>query len=104
MNLNRNLPILLLALATFSPTLLRADTFRVAEYNLENYLDQPTESRRFVKSDEDKAQIRESIRALKPDVISFEEMGSTNALMELRASLRAEGLDLPYWEHVSGFD
>jgi endonuclease/exonuclease/phosphatase family metal-dependent hydrolase len=31
-------------------------------------------------------------------------MGSTNALLELRDSLKAEGLDLPYWEHVSGFD
>jgi endonuclease/exonuclease/phosphatase family metal-dependent hydrolase len=31
-------------------------------------------------------------------------MGSTNALLELRESLKAEGLDLPYWEHVTGFD
>jgi len=64
---------------------VRADTIRVAEYNVENYLDQPTESRRVVKSPEARAKIRESIRALKPDVISLEEMGSTNALLELRA-------------------
>jgi endonuclease/exonuclease/phosphatase family metal-dependent hydrolase len=82
----------------------RAETFRVAEYNVENYLDQPTETRRSVKSDEAKAKIRESIRALKPDVLSLEEIGTTNALLELRASLKAEGLDFPYWEHVSGFD
>jgi endonuclease/exonuclease/phosphatase family metal-dependent hydrolase len=31
-------------------------------------------------------------------------MGTTNALLELRDSLKAEGLDLPYWEHVSGSD
>jgi endonuclease/exonuclease/phosphatase family metal-dependent hydrolase len=31
-------------------------------------------------------------------------MGSTNALLELRDTLKAEGLDLPYWEHVAGFD
>ncbi|HEX4263505.1 MAG TPA: endonuclease/exonuclease/phosphatase family protein [Verrucomicrobiae bacterium] len=96
--------LLCLAVLTLSPTLLRAETFRIAAYNLENYLDQPTESRHSVKSAEAKAKIRESIRALKPDVISFEEMGSTNALLELRASLKAEGLDFPYWEHVSGFD
>src|SRR5437870_4455124 len=86
------------------PTLLHAETFRVATYNLENYLDQPTESRPHVKSEAAKAKIRESIRALKPDVLALQEMGSTNALLELRASLKREGLDYPYWEHVSGFD
>lgn len=81
-----------------------AEIFRVAAYNIENYLDQPTETRHFVKSAEAKAEIRESIHALNPDVISFEEVGSTNALLELRDSLKAEGLDFPYWEHVSGSD
>ena len=95
---------LALILFVSCPALLRAEIFRVAAYNVENYLDQPTESRRFVKSAEAKAKIRESIRALKPDVISLEEMGSTNALLELRNSLKAEGLDFPYWEHVNGFD
>ena len=83
---------------------VNAETFRVAAYNVENYLDQPTESRRHLKSAEAKAKIRESILAIKPDVIAFEEMGGTNALLELRDSLKAAGLDLPYWEHVSGFD
>jgi endonuclease/exonuclease/phosphatase family metal-dependent hydrolase len=103
--MNLRLKLLLFALFIFSLSSgLRAETFRIAEYNLENYLDQPTETRRSVKSDEAKTKIRESIRAMKPDVISFEEMGSTNALFELRASLKEEGLDFPYWEHVSGFD
>jgi endonuclease/exonuclease/phosphatase family metal-dependent hydrolase len=83
---------------------LAAGTFRVATYNVENYLDQATESRHFVKSPEAKAKIRESIRALNPDVLALEEMGTTNALLELRASLKADGLDYPYWEHVSGAD
>jgi endonuclease/exonuclease/phosphatase family metal-dependent hydrolase len=81
-----------------------AGTFRVATYNVENYLDQPTESRHFVKSAEAKAKIREGIRALNPDVLALEEMGSTNALLELRATLKTEGLDFPYWEHVTGAD
>jgi endonuclease/exonuclease/phosphatase family metal-dependent hydrolase len=80
-----------------------AETFRVAAYNVENYLAEATGTRT-VKSAEAKAKIRESIRALKPDVLALEEMGSTNALLELRDSLKAEGLDFPYWEHVSGFD
>jgi endonuclease/exonuclease/phosphatase family metal-dependent hydrolase len=83
---------------------LPAETFRVATYNVENYLDQPTESRPQIKSVEARNKVRESIRALNPDVLALEEMGSTNALLELRASLKAEGLDYPYWEHVQGWD
>ncbi len=90
---------LLLATAT-----LPAESFRVATYNLENYLDAPTYTRPRIKSPEARAKIRESIRALHPDVIALEEMGTTNALLELRGSLRADGWDFPYWEHVSGFD
>lgn len=81
-----------------------AETFRVATYNVENYLDQPTESRRNVKSAAAKASVRESIKAMKPDVIAFQEMGSLSALMELRDSLKKAGLDLPNWEHITGFD
>ena len=81
-----------------------AETFRVATYNVENYLDTPTETRPHVKSAAAKAKIRESIHAINPDVLALEEMGTTNALMELRASLKADGLDFPFWEHVSGAD
>ncbi len=103
MKLDFCLPILLGTFFVGRPPLY-AETFRVAAYNVENYLDQPTESRRHPKSSEAKAKIRESILAIKPDVIAFEEMGGTNALLELRDSLKAARLDLPYWEHVSGFD
>jgi endonuclease/exonuclease/phosphatase family metal-dependent hydrolase len=91
------------AAALFSSCAL-AGTFRVATYNVENYLDQPTETRHFAKSAEAKAKVRETIEAMKPDVLALEEMGTTNALLELRASLKADGLDFPFWEHVSGAD
>jgi endonuclease/exonuclease/phosphatase family metal-dependent hydrolase len=94
----------LLILALRCSVAFAAGTFRVATYNLENYLDQPTESRPHAKSAEAKAKIRESIQALNPDVLALEEMGTTNALLELRASLKADGLDFPFWEHVSGAD
>ena len=81
-----------------------AETFRVASYNVENYLDQPTESRHHAKTDEARAKIRESIKAMCPDVIAFEEMGTMNALLELRASLKADGLDFPFWEYIQSFD
>ncbi len=81
-----------------------AGTFRIATYNVENYLDQPTASRHAVKSAEAKAKVRETIRALNPDVLALEEMGSTNALLELRAALKADGQDFPFWEHIQSFD
>jgi endonuclease/exonuclease/phosphatase family metal-dependent hydrolase len=96
----RLLPIVLL----LGSLAAQADTFRVATYNVENYLDQPTESRKFVKSAKARAKVCESIRALNPDVLALEEMGSTNALLELRSSLKAKGLDFPWWEHVEGWD
>jgi endonuclease/exonuclease/phosphatase family metal-dependent hydrolase len=100
----RHFGLVVLALALFCSTASAADAFRVATYNVENYLDQPTESHPQVKSAAAKAKVRESIRTLDPDVLALEEMGSLSALMELRGSLKAEGLDFPYWEFVSGED
>jgi endonuclease/exonuclease/phosphatase family metal-dependent hydrolase len=96
-----------LGILLFTVALLQsvsAGTFRVATYNVESYLDQPTQSRPQLKSAEARAKIRETIRAADPDVIALEEMGSTNALLELRASLQTDGLNFPYWEHIQGFD
>ncbi len=96
------LPALALAVTCFVSA--GADNFRVATYNVENYLDQPTESRPHVKSPEARAKICESIRTLNPDVLALEEMGGTNALLELRDSLKARGLDYSHWELVWGMD
>ena len=81
----------------------QTDSLRVATYNVENYLDD-TASRCCVKSAVSKAKVRECIRALGPDVLALQEMGGLAALMELRAALKAEGLDFPHWEHVAGSD
>lgn len=80
-----------------------AETFSVGSYNLENYLDVAIETRR-AKPPEAKGRVREMIRALDADVIGLQEMGTTNALLELRASLKSDGLDYPHWEHVTGRD
>jgi len=93
-----------LALAMVGLVSSGAETFRVATYNVENYLDQPTESRPHVKSNEAKAQVCESIRALNPDVLALEEMGGAQELLELRNSLKTNGLDYPHWELVCGMD
>ena len=90
-------------LTLLSASFSRAETFRVAAYNVANYLDTKAGTRP-TKTAEAKAKVRESIRAIKPDVIAFEEMGGVSALMELRDSLKKEGLDFPHWEHVTGKD
>ena len=84
-------------------SMLVADSFSVATYNLDNYLD-TTGQNRSVKSAASRAKIRESIRAINPDLLALQEVGSLEALGELRASLKSEGLDYPFWEWVSGFD
>ncbi len=83
--------------------LARAETFRVATFNVESYLDVPTQTRQ-AKSSESRAKVRESILAMKPDVLALQEMGTPSALHELQGTLRAAGLDYPYSEHVTGFD
>lgn len=93
---------LALALAT-SHALLAADTVRVATYNLENYLLEASGTR-VVKSPAARAKIRQSIIALKPDVIALEEVGGEPALLELRSSLKADGYDFPHWTIAKGFD
>jgi endonuclease/exonuclease/phosphatase family metal-dependent hydrolase len=98
----RFLPAILLV-AMFAWT-SGAGTLRVATYNVETYLDQPTESRAHAKSAEARAKVRECIRAAHADLLALEEMGETNALLELRASLQAEGENFSYWEHVQAFD
>lgn len=96
--------LLSVAAALLGTVGLQAETFRVATYNLENYLDRPTATRPHPKSAESRAQVRASILALQPDVVALQEMGGVSALDELRSSLKADGLVFPYWEHVTGFD
>ena len=95
-------PALILGMVCLAPA--DAETFRVATYNVENYLAQPTESRPHIKSEAARAKVRESIQVLNPDVLALEEMGGTNELRELRNALKARGLDYPDWEFVCAMD
>lgn len=87
-------------------TLLRpgaAEPFVVATYNLENYLVQTTDTRA-AKSDLARMRVRQAIRGVNADILALQEVGGTNALLELRSSLKKEGLDYPHWELVTGVD
>ena len=80
-----------------------APRFTVATYNLENYVDVAT-SGRVLKPADAKAKLRETLLAIRPDVLAVQEIGRPSALLDLRAGLKADGLDFPHWEHVAGFD
>ena len=80
-----------------------AERFSVATYNVENYLDRPVPGRT-AKTAEGKAKVRDTLLAVRADVLALQEIGSTNALLELRASLQTAGLDYPHWEHITGRD
>jgi endonuclease/exonuclease/phosphatase family metal-dependent hydrolase len=45
-----------------------------------------------------------SILSLHADVIALEEMGTSNALQELRDSLKKDGEDFAFWEQVHAYD
>ncbi len=87
----------LLVLGPAACPLPAAELFRVATYNLNFYSDQPAGTRP-AKDAASKAKIRESIRALRADVIALQEMGGAGPFDELRRSLRAEGVDYPHGE------
>ena len=78
-------------------------TFRVATYNVENFILEPIQNRP-LKKPFAQAKIVESILAAKPDVIALQEMGKKTALIKLQAALKAKGLDLQHVEHLSAFD
>lgn len=80
-----------------------AETFRVGTFNVEGYLEEATDARP-AKPEAAKAKVREIILAMQPDVLALQEIGGTNALLKIQASLAKEGLDLPYWEWVEGAD
>ncbi|HEX7859943.1 MAG TPA: endonuclease/exonuclease/phosphatase family protein [Verrucomicrobiae bacterium] len=90
-------------LLLISCRLLLAGTLAVATYNLEFYVDQPTLGNE-AKSELARSIIRQSIRTINPDVIALQEVGTTNALLELRSALKKVGIDFPHWEHVRGYD
>jgi len=81
----------------------RAETFTIATYNVENYLDTATATRP-AKSDAARAQVRRGILALHPDILALQEIGAPSALRELQSALQTAGLPLPYAEHLTGFD
>lgn len=79
----------------------RAETLRLATYNIENYgpADRMTDvgfRKDYPKPEVEKQALRRVIRALNADVLVLQEMGGQPYLDELRHDLKAEGLDYPH--------
>ena len=77
--------------------------YKVATYNLENYLDQPKGTRR-AKSEVSKGQVRRTILKLAPDILALQELGGLSAMTELQSSLERDGLAFAHRELVQGWD
>jgi endonuclease/exonuclease/phosphatase family metal-dependent hydrolase len=80
-----------------------ADLFRIATYNVENYLLHSNETR-VAKPAESRAKVREHLLALKADVIALQEVGGVAALQDIRQGVASGGLQYPHSEIVFGWD
>ena len=80
-----------------------AELFRVATYNVENYILRSNETRS-IKPPESRAKIREHLLAIKADVIALQELGGADALQDFQQGLKSGGLDYAHSEIVYGWD
>ncbi|MBC8326959.1 MAG: endonuclease/exonuclease/phosphatase family protein [Verrucomicrobia subdivision 3 bacterium] len=93
----------ILALLITAGTLVAADTFTVASFNVENYFLRPFGTRK-AKPAASRVKVVEAILKIQPDVLALQEIGRRAALDELMASLKAKGLNFPHLEWVQGPD
>ena len=96
-------------LAVLSPTEVRAETFTIATYNVENYVstNRMTDAGYrpdYPKPETQKQALRTVIRRLDADVLVLQEMGNQSYLDELCRDLRRDGLSYPHVELLSGPD
>jgi endonuclease/exonuclease/phosphatase family metal-dependent hydrolase len=87
----------------FAPWLGAAEFFRIATYNVENYLLESNETR-VAKPAESRAKIRDHLLAIKADVIALQEVGGAAALQDIQRGLAAGGLNYPHSEIAFGWD
>lgn len=80
-----------------------AELFRVATYNVENYLLRSNETRS-IKPPESRAKVREHLLAIKADVVALQEVGGADALLDIQQGLRTAGLQYGHSEITFGWD
>jgi endonuclease/exonuclease/phosphatase family metal-dependent hydrolase len=101
--MSRRAALLPVLLALAAPAAAAADRVTVVTWNVENYLLEAAGTRE-AKSPAARAQIRDTLAALRPDVLALQEIGGRAALDELQGALKTKGLDLPHAEFAAGWD
>ena len=97
------------ALASLWGSAMAEQSIRVATYNLDNYLvmDRHVGAKwrpSYPKPEAQKAIIRKTILATKPDILAIQEIGGLPFLEELRADLAHAGLHYDYAIHMQAVD
>lgn len=87
----------------------KAETLKIATYNVENYVaaDRMTEAgfrKAYPKPESEKHALRQVILRLEADILVLQEMGPRPYLDELLRDLKREGLDYPYAVLLDGPD
>jgi endonuclease/exonuclease/phosphatase family metal-dependent hydrolase len=80
-----------------------AASFSVATYNVEGYLTNASDSRP-EKPAAARTMVQRTLLHLAADVVALQEIGGTNALLELRSALQTQGLHYPHWDLAHGYD
>lgn len=78
-------------------------SFRVATYNVENYLLSPMNGRP-VKSEEARSKVAEILGSIDAEIVALQEIGGPAALEELRGRLARLGRSYPHYEIATGHD
>jgi endonuclease/exonuclease/phosphatase family metal-dependent hydrolase len=83
--------------------------FRIASYNVENYITMPRRidgvlRAKAGKPESERNAVVRMIGVIKPDVIGLEEIGEPRQFEDLQRRLRKEGLDFPYSEYLQAAD
>lgn len=80
-----------------------SNVFRVATYNVENYLLESIGTRP-LKPEASRQQVQQSILELQADMIAIQELGGLPAIRELQSALDRNGLHYPHVEWAFGHD
>jgi len=83
--------------------------FRIASYNVENYITMPRRidgvlRAKAGKPERERNAVVRMIGVIRPDVIGLEEIGEPRQFDDLQRRLRKEGLDFPYSEYLEAAD
>ena len=83
--------------------------FRIASYNVENYITMPRRidgklRAKAGKPESERDAVVRMVGSIRPDVLGLQEMGEPGQFSDLQRRLRKSGLDFPYSEYLQAAD